>query len=133
MNCIECFNRSRGRAACRSGASMVSGVEYYLVPPLRPSWCLDGARSEYYHRITFAPILVPRWCQVWSLTPCHLCARPGASVVPGVEGCTRVPLRPVWCLLCYVIYYTISQILELSHPFPFLATHYRPYRTSRIL
>ena len=38
-------------------------------------WCLDGARRGV-------------------LPPCHLCAPPGASMVPGVEYCHRATFAP---------------------------------------
>ena len=82
---------------------------------LRPSWCLEGARYgvlhpcqlcarpgalmvpgvEYCTRANFAPVLVPRWCQVWSIAPVYRCARPGTSMVSGMEYCTRANFAPV--------------------------------------
>ena len=72
------------------------------------------ARMEYYARVPFAPVLVPRCWHGWSITPvCHLrpswcldagtdgvlqpvplCAVPGASMLSGVECCSRCPFAP---------------------------------------
>ena len=143
MNYIKCFNRSRAANCLQpvfvSGASML-------------------ARMEYYAPVPFAPVLVPRCWHGWSITPvCHLrpswcldagtdgvlqpvplCAVPGASMLPGVECCSRCPfapfLVPFWCPTpSYYIHYGISQILGTLHRSTLLAARYRLYRASRRL
>ena len=85
MNYIGCFNRSR------DGLQVCSPFFFVLVPrccqvwsvaagaPLRRSWCLDAARRGV-------------------LQPVHLCAVPGASMLPGVECCPRALCARPWCL-----------------------------------
>ena len=99
MNYIECFNSSRAanclqpvfRSWC---ASMLPGVEYCR----RCTLCAVPGVSmltgvECCSRFTFAPFLVPQWCQVWSCcSRVHLCAVPGVSMLPGVECCSQVHL-----------------------------------------
>ena len=85
MNYIGCFNRSW------DGLQVCSPFFFVLVPrccqvwsvaagaPLRRSWCLDAARRGV-------------------LQPVHLCAVPGASMLPGVECCPRALCARPWCL-----------------------------------
>ena len=128
MNYTECFNRSRA-AICLQPVflffapvlvpSLASGMEYchgctvapFLVrlnaarcgvlqpvPPLRRSWCLDAARRGVLHPCTVCA--VPGASMLPGLeccSRCPLCAVPGASMLPGVECCTRAPFRPSWC------------------------------------
>ena len=104
MNYIGCFNRSRdGLQVCspffsflvrlnaaRCGVLHSCPFAPFLVPRCCQVWSVT--------RAPFAPFLVPRCCQVWSVARCTFCARPGAFLVP--------------TLLRYT-YYSISQILEL--------------------
>lgn len=94
MNYIGCFNRSR------DGLQVCSPFFSFLVR-------LNAARCGVLHSCPFAPFLVPRCCQVWSVARCTFCARPGAFLVP--------------TLLRYT-YYSISQILELFAADPTLGS-----------
>ena len=83
------------------------------VPPLRPAWCLDGARHGVLH-------------------PCHLCARSWC-----LDGAGCGVLHP--CHLCdflapiplYYTHYSILQILVFLLRYPLLAARYRLYSISR--
>ena len=142
MNYIGCFNRLRdGLQVCspfffvwclnaaRCGvlpvaplrrsccASMLPGVECctrapfapFLVPRCCQAWSVAAGAPV-------APFLVPRCCQVWSVARCTFCARSGAPFAP--------------TLLRYT-YYSISQILEFLQPCPLLAARYRLYSISQ--
>ena len=127
MNYIGCFNRSR------DGLQVCSQFFSFLVR-------LNAARCGVLHSCPFAPFLVPRCCQVWSVTRapfapflvprcCQVwtyCSR--CPVAPFlVPRCCQVwsvsPLRRSWCasmvptLLRYT-YYSISQILEILQRCP---------------
>ena len=140
MNYTECFNRSRVDGLqlvcspffCRPAASMVPGV-------------------EYCRRATFAPLLLPRWCQAWSiatvpplrppccldgarrgvLPPCHLCAPSccleGArrGVLPRLHICAL----PAAHSITLHTFYNITDIRD----FAAVPNRYRSYRASQRL
>ena len=104
MNYIECFNRSRA-ANC-------------LQPVFFRSWCASMLPGlECCSRCTFAPFLVSRCCQVWSVAAgapfapflvsrcCQVWSVAADApfalfLVPRccqVWGVTRAPLRRSWC------------------------------------
>ena len=103
MNYIGCFNRSR------DGLQVCSPFFSFLVR-------LNAARCGVLHSCPFAPFLVPRCCQVWSVTRapfapflvprcCQVwtyCSRcPFAPFLVSrccqVWSVTRAPLRRSWC------------------------------------
>ena len=122
MNYIGCFNRLRdGLQVCSPFFFVwcLNAARCGVLPvaPLRRSCCasmLPGV--ECCTRAPFAPFLVPRCCQAWSVARCTFCARSGAPFAP--------------TLLRYT-YYSISQILEFLQPCPLLAARYRLYSISQ--
>ena len=100
----------------------------------------------------FFVVLLPRWCQVWSIAPCHLCALPGASMVSGVgvlppchlcarpaasmvsgmEHCPVPPLRPPWCL-DGVRCGSIATVPPLRPSCRLTSSHYTRYTISQTL
>ena len=107
MNYIECFNRSRAanylQSVFFSSWCLHVGMDGVLRPVchLRPSWCLDAGTDGVLRRVPFAPVLVPRCWQGWSITPvCHL--RPSWCLDAGTDGILRpVPFAPVLVPPCW--------------------------------
>ena len=130
MNYTECFNRSR-----------VDRLQFLCSPfflpraTFAPVWCLDALSGVECCPVPhLRPSGASICCQVWSVAPCHICARlvPRYAVRCGVLP--RATFALVWCptLSCYT-HYSKSQILEFLQRCPLQATRYRSYRSLQIL
>ena len=84
MNYTECFNRSRA-AIC-------------LQPVFLSSRSLYVGTDGILRPVPFAPVPVPLCWHGWSITPCAICARSGASMLARMEYYALCHLRPFRCL-----------------------------------
>ena len=119
-------------------ASMLPGVEYFRRAPFAPFLVSRCCQAWSIAAVPFAPFMVSRCCQVWSVAA-------GAPFAPflvpqccQVWSVAAVPFAPVWCLpgdsmLARYTHYSKSQKLEFLPLCPLLAAHYRLYRVSQIL